>query len=55
MKPKLTKRVSYRSGFRGEDIPCIIIQGKFLQRFGFKTGDTIAIEYKDKEIAISNK
>jgi len=55
MRPKKTKRVSYRSGFRGEEIPCIIIQGKFLQRFGFKTGDTVAIDYKHKEIAISNK
>jgi hypothetical protein len=55
MQPKKTKRVSYRSTVRGEEVPCLIIQGKFLNAYGFKRGDDVAIEYRDREIAISNK
>ncbi|MCD6345891.1 MAG: hypothetical protein J7L96_00580 [Bacteroidales bacterium] len=55
MKPKLTKRVSYRTCVHDEYIPCLIIQGKFLKDLGFNVGDDVKIKYGHKEIAISNK
>lgn len=55
MKPKLTKKVTYR---RRPDfanpVPALIIEGRFLKDFGFQRGDTVTIEYQRGKITIQN-
>ncbi len=45
---KKIRKVSYRSSSRqGEPIPCLPIQGLFLNRYGFHVGDNVDVRYSE--------
>ena len=50
---KSTKKVSYRSWSNFRPVPSIILQGLFLQEFGFKLGDKVKVDYLFGKIIIT--
>ena len=53
MKPKSTKKITYRANAKYQAIPCLIIEGLFLNRLGFHLGDQVSIKYEHQRIVIS--
>ena len=54
MKIQNTSNISYRSyDATGMPVPAILLQGKFLQSYGFFRGETVAVEYRRGRIIIS--
>ena len=52
---KNTKKITYhKSDNYGRNIPCIIIEGKFLNDLGFKLGEKVNIDYQKDKIIITS-
>jgi hypothetical protein len=55
MKEKSIRKISYRScDSTGQPIPSLIIQGKFLESFGFYRGGHVLIRYTLSRIEITS-
>lgn len=52
---KQSKKITYRRWRYGRGgIPCLIVEGYFLQNFGFHLGQHVQIRYEKDKITISN-
>lgn len=49
-----TRKVCYLPNYKNDNIPCIKLTGKWLEKLGFKVGDTINL-IKDNDIIILMK
>ncbi len=45
-------KVYHKSNASGKDIPTIHLQGSWLEKYGFKPGDYIAVECNEKKLTI---
>lgn len=54
MKVKQLRKISYRSSTQqGEKVPCLPLQGIFLNQYGFQVGDRVNVDYSLGFIHIS--
>lgn len=49
---KRTLKVYSAVAYSELNVPCIILQGKWLMRLGFKTGDRVVVEEGQGELVI---
>ena len=55
MHIKQSKKVTYRRWRYGKGgVPCLIVEGYFLQDFGFHLGQHVRISYHKNQIIINN-
>lgn len=45
-------KVYHKSSGSGKDIPMIHLQGSWIEKYGFKPGDYIAVECNEKKLSI---
>lgn len=49
------RRIRVYKSRRDEELPCIILQGKWLEEAGFHPGDYLSVSYENEVITISIK
>lgn len=57
MKEKKTRKLKVygQSGYNYQDIPTIILKGKWLREAGFGIGDGVTVELNDEKIIVTKR